>query len=270
MKRLFFSAAMSALVAVAGFSAPAAVAQDSKVLATVNGEAITKRELDFATLELAPVLKRIPPSQRDEAVLNAIIDLRLLSEAARAAGMDESEDVKTRLRWLHSRALRDAYVDQNIMQSVSDADMEARYKQVVTDQPAEMEVHARHILVDAEDKAKALIKELDGGADFVTLAKTHSTGPSGPRGGDLGFFGKGRMVPAFEQAAFALKPGQHTPEPVQTRFGWHVIKVEEAREQPKPAYEAIKEQIRESIAGERLREHVTNLRAKAKIETQNQ
>ena len=266
MKRLVLTAVASTMLASVSFGVPVASAQENKVLATVNGQEITKRELDFATLELAPVLKRIPPSQRDEAVLNAIIDLRLLSNAARADGMEDSDDVKTRLRWLHNRALRDAYVDQKIMQSVSDADLEARYKQVIGDQPPETEARARHILVKTRDEAMALIKQLDDGADFATLAKTHSTGPSGPRGGDLGYFGKGRMVPAFEQAAFALKTGQHTPEPVQTRFGWHVIKVEDLREQPKPAYEAVKEQIRESIAGERLQAHVAELRSKAKIE----
>ncbi|MGI9464485.1 MAG: peptidylprolyl isomerase, partial [Aestuariivirgaceae bacterium] len=97
-------------------------------------------------------------------------------------------------------------------------------------------------------------------------AKAKSTGPSGPRGGDLGFFGKGRMVPGFEKAAFELKAGEYSKTPVKTRFGWHIIKVEEAREKAKPAFDTVKDQIRESIAGERLQKMLVDMRANAKIE----
>ncbi len=89
-------------------------------------------------------------------------------------------------------------------------------------------IHARHILVKTEDEAKTIVEQLKGGADFVDLAKKKSIGPSAPQGGDLGFFGRGQMVPEFEKAAFALKPGQIS-EPVRTQFGWHIILVEEAQ-----------------------------------------
>ena len=194
------------------------------------------------------------------------LDIRLGANAGKAAGLTETPEVKSRMRWLENRALRDAFVDTQVMKAISDADIRTRYDQVIGQQPSELELHARHILVKTEDEAKAIITELGGGADFVELAKAKSTGPSGPRGGDLGFFGKGRMVPQFEQAAFTLKPGEYSKSPVQTQFGWHIIKIEESREKPKPAFDTVKDQVRESIAGERLQALITGLRAKAKIE----
>jgi peptidyl-prolyl cis-trans isomerase C len=108
--------------------------------------------------------------------------------------------------------------------------VKARYEQEVAAVPPEEEISARHILLETEEEAKALITELDAGKDFAELAKEKSTGPSAGNGGDLGYLTKGRMVPEFEAAAFALTPGQYGKEPVKTQFGWHVIKVEERRE----------------------------------------
>ena len=259
---------LSPIIAALAFSAVAVspLAAQDKTLATVNGVPITESEINLAKEDLSAALQRIPPSQQDEAVLNAVIDLRLLADAAKAAGMLDTPAVKSRMRWLESRALRDAFVDSNVLKTIGDAELRARYDQVIGQQPTETEVHARHILVKTEDEAKAIITELDGGADFVELAKAKSTGPSGPRGGDLGFFGKGRMVPEFEKAAFTLKAGEHTKTPVKTQFGWHIIKVDETRDKPKPAFESVKEQVRESVAGERLQKLLVDLRAKAKIE----
>ncbi|MGI9464977.1 MAG: peptidylprolyl isomerase, partial [Aestuariivirgaceae bacterium] len=163
-------------------------------------------------------------------------------------------------------ALRDAYVENNVTSKITDEQVRARYDDVIGKQPAETEIRARHILSKTEDEAKAIIAELDKGGDFAELAKAKSTGPSGPRGGDLGFFGKGQMVPQFEKAAFALEPGAHSPAPVQTQFGWHVIKIEESREKPKPAFDTVKDQVRNAIAGERIQAALQELRAKVKIE----
>jgi peptidyl-prolyl cis-trans isomerase C len=118
-----------------------------------------------------------------------------------------------------------------VVDPVSDADIKARYEQEIAAVPPEEEISARHILLETEEAAKAVIAELDAGKDFAELAKEKSTGPSAAQGGDLGFFTKGRMVPEFEAAAFdALTPGEYGKEPVKTQFGWHVIKVEERRE----------------------------------------
>ncbi|NNE24315.1 MAG: peptidylprolyl isomerase [Rhizobiales bacterium] len=260
------SPTLAAMLLTLSVLTPLPATAQEKVVATLNGEPVTETEIKLAKEDLGSVLQRIPANQRDEAVLNAVIEVRLLAAAGKAAGLSDTPEVKSRMRWLESRALRDAFVETNVANTISDADLKARYDLVIGQQPAEQELHARHILVKTEDEAKAIITELDGGADFVEQAKAKSTGPSGPRGGDLGFFGKGRMVPQFDKAAFELKVGEHSKTPVQTRFGWHIIKVEEAREKPKPAFEDVKEQVRDSMANERLQKLVTELRAKAKIE----
>ena len=126
--------------------------------------------------------------------------------------------------------------------------------------------YARHILVKTEDEAKAIIKELDDGADFEATAKEKSTGPSGPNGGDLGFFGKGQMVPEFETAAFALDKGSFTKEPVQTQFGWHVIKVEDKRPQEKPKFEDVAAQLRQQLIRERYETVMAELKADTPVE----
>ncbi|MEO0547813.1 MAG: peptidylprolyl isomerase, partial [Pseudomonadota bacterium] len=134
--------------------------------------------------------------------------------------------------------------------SVDEASMKARYDKEIGSATPEQEVSARHILVKTEEEAKSIIAELDGGADFVELAKTKSTGPSGPKGGELGFFGKGRMVPEFETAAFALEKGAYTKEPVKSQFGYHVIRVDDKRDKPLPSYEASKQQLRQVMLSE--------------------
>ena len=140
--------------------------------------------------------------------------------------------------------------------------MKARYDAEIANFPTETEVSARHILLETEEAAKEVIAELDGGADFAELAKTKSTGPSGPSGGDRGYLGKGRMVPEFEAAAFALEKGAHSAEPVKTQFGWHVIKKEDERESQPPSYDQVKDQIRQLVAQEKYLELIKVAREK--------
>ena len=132
-----------------------------------------------------------------------------------------------------------------------------------------VELRARHILVETGEAAADLIKQLDEGADFAALAQEHSTGPSGPRGGELGFFGRGQMVGPFEEAAFALEDGQHSREPVQTQFGFHVIKVEERRAVTPPSFEDSVDQLREEAAQFAGQKYVEELRATADIQRFN-
>src|SRR5690606_36060757 len=136
----------------------------------------------------------------------------------------------------------------------------ARYdKEIAALEPQE-EIRARHILLKSREEAEAVIDKLEAGADFVELAKTESAGPSGPTGGDLGFFGKGQMVPEFENAAFALADGEFTRDPVQTQFGWHVIPREEHRTQPPPEFDAVKDQVRQIVMGEKYRALLADIR----------
>jgi peptidyl-prolyl cis-trans isomerase C len=142
----------------------------------------------------------------------------------------------------------------------------ARYETFLEENPPKQEIKARHILLENEEDAKAVIEALDGGADFAELAKERSTGPSGANGGDLGFFTADMMVADFSDAAFALEPGSYSAEPVQTQFGWHVILVEETREGAQPPLDEVREQLVAELQTQAVQEMLTELRAAAGVE----
>ena len=125
---------------------------------------------------------------------------------------------------------------------------------------------ARHILVKTEPEAKEIIAELDKGADFATLAKDQSTGPSAAQGGDLGWFSANQMVAPFSEAVIALENGKYTSEPVKTQFGWHVIIREDSRDQTPPSFESVKEQMRPAVQREKIQQYIDGLRKTAKVE----
>ncbi|WP_421856945.1 peptidylprolyl isomerase [Oricola sp.] len=221
------------------------------VVGTVAGMPVTERDLDMTFTDLQDQLGQVPDADRRIAALTALIDIRTLAEKAEAAGMAETDDFKARLEFLRQRALHNAFFRQEVVEKITDADVRARYDREVAATPPENEVRARHILLETEDDAKAVIAELDGGADFEQLAKDRSTGPSGPSGGDLGYFSRGRMVPEFEAAAFALDVGAYSSAPVRTDFGWHVIKLEDRRQVQPPAFADVEAQIRSVLLRER-------------------
>lgn len=245
-------------------SAPS-FAQDDAV-AKVGDTVITGADVDRASKILDSRLTQVPEAQRREVVIQALIDLQVVANAAREAGIEDSEAFKFERDFLEAQALRDIYLDEKVESTISDADVKARYDEEVAKLDPAEEIHARHILVETEDEANALIKELDNGADFAELAKEHSTGPSGPQGGDLGYFSKGQMVPEFEEAAFALEPGAHTKQPVKTQFGYHVIEVEDRRQQEPPAFSDVAEQLRQAMVREKLAQALQDLREAASIE----
>lgn len=241
-------------LAVAGISAFmvfAAVAQDNgkdKVIASVNGVDITERELALAEVDLAQQFAQTPEEDRKAAVLNALIDIKTLALAAEKEGLADDPNFKARMAFTRARTLHNNYFQKKALETIDDDQLKARYDTEVKGFAGEPEIKARHILVETEDEARAIITELDGGADFAELAKTKSTGPSGPGGGDLGYFTKGQMVPEFEKAAFELENGNYTKDPVKTQFGWHVILKEDDRDQQPPAFEEVKEQVRQLVA----------------------
>ncbi|NQU61612.1 MAG: peptidylprolyl isomerase [Rhodospirillales bacterium] len=149
--------------------------------------------------------------------------------------------------------------------SITEADLKARYAEFAKETAGSEQVHARHILVEAEDTAKGIIEKLDKGGDFAELAKKNSTGPSASSGGDLGLFGKGQMVPAFEAAAFKLKKGEYTKAAVKTQFGWHIIKVEDRKSAGPPSYEEVKDTIRNELSEQAGTDYIKRLRSAAKI-----
>jgi peptidyl-prolyl cis-trans isomerase C len=244
-----------------------ALAQDGKTVATVDGKTITESDLTLAEGELGQQFANLPAEQRRAAALSAIIEIRLLSEEAVKKGLDKQTEFQQRMAFLNQRALHAALIDSEVAGKITDADVRARYDKEIAARPPVNEVHARHILVKTKEEAEAIIKQLDGGADFQKLANEHTTDPSGKSsGGDLGYFGPGQMVPEFETAAFALENGQYTKQPVQTQFGWHIIKVEDKRSQQPPAFDDVKDEFRSLLLREKYFELVKSLRGAASVD----
>ena len=235
------------------------------VIATVAGVEILESELTLAEGDLDPQFARLPDEQRRVAALAAVIDIKTLARKAETAKLDDTEEFKRLMAFQRDRALHNAIFKSEVVDPVSDADLQARYEKEIAAVPADEEISARHILLETEDAAKAAIAELEAGKDFAELAKEKSTGPSAAQGGDLGFFTKGRMVPEFEAVAFTLQAGEYAKEPVKTQFGWHVIKVEERRETAPPAFEEVSDQVRQVVMRERYGELIRAARSETEI-----
>ncbi len=237
------------------------------VVATINGKPITEADLEVAESELDQEFAQLPPPQRRAAALSAVIEIRLMADEATAKGFDKDPAFQQRLEFQKNRALHSTVVENEVAKALKNADIRARYDQEVANTPPVNEVKARHILVKTKEEAEAIIKQLDGGAKFEDLANEKTTDPSGKTsGGDLGWFGPGQMVPEFEQAATALQPGSYTRTPVQSQFGWHVIKVEDKRAKQPPAFDQVKDQVRSVLLREKYFALVKGLRGAAKIE----
>ena len=271
MVRAFFTrstvAAMTSLFVLG--AAGGAFAQDAEkesVVVTVNGKVITTTELGYVSAELGPRLAQMPAEQQKAALTQVVVDLALVAQSAEEQKLDQTDEFKKQMAFLRMRALRNEYFRKNVDEAITDADLKAAYEEQIGAAPVRQQVKARHILLKEEAEALAVVKELDGGADFAELAKTKSTGPSGPNGGDLGFFGQGQMVPAFEAAAFALDKGAYTKAPVKTQFGWHVILAEDKKDQPKPAFEKVEKDLRSFLAQQKFSALLNELKAKATIE----
>ena len=241
----------------------AAPVSPDTVVATVNGRAITEGDVALALTPPQPG-EQLTPEQRRARALSAIIDVRSVVAKAEEAGLDDA-DLQRRVAFLRDRELQNSYLSQTIEPSITEALLRERYDREVGSVPPVEEVRARHILLETEEDARAVIEELQAGADFAELARARSTGPSAATGGDLGYFGPGRMVPAFDEAARALPVGEFTTDPVQTQFGFHVILVEDKRPVEPPTFEQVREQVREVVTRERYIETLREARSAAEI-----
>lgn len=251
------------VAAVIGF-VPLPAAADDVVVARVNGVDIKQSDLDFAASEVGSRLASLPVDDRKRLLLQYVIENELMAGAGQTDSLDKADSFQARVKYHERRALRDAFFDVKITGAVSEADAKQIYDAQIGQLKPEQEVHARHILVSTEAEAKEVAERLKKGEDFAALAKEKSKDP-GAEGGDLGFFARGQMLKPFEDAAFALEVGQIS-EPVQTQFGWHIIKVEEKRDQALPTFDQVKGAIIAQLVQAKAQEVVTGLRDSAKIE----
>ncbi|ASP34764.1 peptidylprolyl isomerase [Labrenzia sp. VG12] len=254
------------LLAVSLGSASLSAQEPDDVVAKVGDAEITEADMAFAAQDLGQELQRFPPAQWRKLLLDVMIDMELMAQAARDEGLDKDPDFQKQLEFLQLRALRNAYLGEKINGDISDDAVKAAYDKEFADYEGPEELNARHILVKEKAEADDIIKELDGGADFAELAREKSTGPSGPNGGSLGYFTKGQMVKPFEDAVLALEPGTYTKEPVETQFGWHVIKLEDKRRQDKPAFEDVAQGLRQQLMREAYDARMAELKNEVSIE----
>jgi peptidyl-prolyl cis-trans isomerase C len=267
--RLIFS---KALLMVGFLAAPMiahaqVVQQDlpQNTVVTVNGMAITYDDISMAENELMGLVGQLPERQRFETLVSFMVERLLAANAARAAGLENSAEVEKRVSFLKQKALQDVYVGQLLMERVDEASLTAYYQENIVDGPKQEEVRARHILVDSREEAEAVIAAVKNGGDFIELAKKRSKGPSGAGGGDLGYFDRDAMVAPFSEAAFKLKKGKISA-PVNTQFGWHVIKLEDRRTKPTPALDDVRDQIYQILIGEARRGIYEEMRQGADVQ----
>jgi peptidyl-prolyl cis-trans isomerase C len=260
------AAALAGLVASMGTST-GAMAQE-KVVAKVNDKVITEADLKLADAEIGSELGNLPDATKRRVLIEFLIENQLFADAAEGQKLGTGKAYDERLQYWKRRALRDTYFDASIKDGVGEAEAKKLYEAQVAQIKPEEEVKARHILVKSEDKAKEIAIKIASGDDklFAEQAKAHSEDPgTKDEGGDLGFFGRGQMVPQFEEAAFKLKKGEISA-PVQSQFGWHLIKVDDKRTKQPPEFAAVKERILASMVHRKAQELATDMRSKAKLE----
>jgi peptidyl-prolyl cis-trans isomerase C len=246
---------------------PSAGSAADPTVARVNGVDIRESDLAMAEQDIGQNLQNAPPETQREQLIAYVTDIILVSQAADAGNkkLAEDPDFKHHLAFIRSKMLMGLQLRDEAKGAVTEEAERKLYEDAVKPMGAEEEVHARHILVETEDEAKAIVEQLKGGADFAALAKEKSKDPGAADGGDLGYFTKDQMVPEFSEVAFKMYPGQLS-NPVKTQFGWHVIKVEDKRMRPVPELETIKEQIDAYLVRRAQSEYVGKLRQTAKIE----
>lgn len=232
---------------------------------TVNGSSISAEVLEvYSNGRYRKGVAELTDEERT-AGLDEVKDIFLLASLAKTQKLDKKPEVVAQLalqsKSVLAQAVIGAFMEAN---PVSDDELLAEYKNLSANTSAQ-QFKARHILVETEDEANALIKKLDSKADFAELAKESSTGPSGPQGGDLGWFSPESMVQPFSEAVALLEDGAYTKAPVQTQFGWHVILREETRSNPPPPFDDVKEQIRPAVEQRKFQEYLDEQKAKAKI-----
>ena len=261
-RSLLLAAVLSSLSLPALAAAPASA---DPVVAVVNGKEIHRSEVIDAQQSI-PQARQMPLEQIYDQLLDQVITNELVLDQAKKAKLEDDPQVKAAFKDAQSAILRRAWVAKRVDSDITEPQVKARFDELVkTVQPQE-QVHARHILVDSEDAAKAVLADLKSGVSFEDEAKAKSKDPSAKtNGGDLGYITEGETVKEFSEVAFKLKPGEITQTPVKTQFGWHVIKVEDRRMAPPPTYDEAKGQVRQQLAQEDIAKVIDGLKKAATV-----
>lgn len=245
-----------------------ALAQNDPVIAKVNGTEIRESDLAMAEEDVGqnPQLQAMSGDAKRDYLVSYLTDVILAAKAAEGKKVADQKEFKGRLAFIRNKLLMETLLQQEGKAALTEAAMKSVYDDAVKQMGNEQEVRARHILVPSEDEAKAVLAEIKKGTDFAELAKQKSKDPgAAAEGGDLGYFGKGQMVPEFADTAFKLDKGQ-VSDPVKTQFGWHIIKVEDKRTKPVPEFDKVKDQIETYVQRKAQAEFIQKLQQGAKVE----
>ena len=267
MRRLPITTICAAFLLSASLLPFAAYAQDSDVVARVNGRDITAADLAVAEEMYSQQLGSMPEDAKRSVLVNALIELRVIADAARDEGVADNAAYKRQIAFFEAQTLRSVFMDTEVAAAVTDEAVRAAYDEQAAKIPPVEEVRLRHILLATKEAADEVIKALQSGQDFAAIAIERSLDTtSKEKGGDLGFVVAGQTIAEVDAAAASLQPGQFTASAVQSPFGFHVVKVEERRQRPAPAFDTISDQIRQSLQAAEEKRIVDTLRANAKVE----
>jgi peptidyl-prolyl cis-trans isomerase C len=249
-------------------SSTASTASSSPPVATVNGEPISRDFFEFYVKGITgKSSSELSAEQRDQALDN-LIRAKLIAKKAEKDGLVKDADTANMLELTRLNVLQQVSSEKYLKdRKATEQELRSEYETQVAALPR-LEYHARHILVATEDFANKLIAQLDKdkGANFAELAKRESMDSSKEQGGDLGWFSPDRMVKPFSDAVVALKPGEYTHKPVQTQYGWHIIKLEETRDLQAPAYDSVKQRLEQMVQTKKFKAYADDLVKNAKVE----
>jgi len=261
------------IVAVAGLALLAGCQQKTTApaasgppVATVDGQPVNRDLYEFYVKNVAgKEPSELTAQQRDQALDN-LVRAKVIAEQAQKDGTVTDKDTSAMLELTRLNVLQNAVSEKYLKdRKPTEQELRAEYETQVAGM-SKLEYHARHILVATEPFAAKLIAELDKGAKFEDLAKRESMDTSKESGGDLGWFTPDRMVKPFSDAVMALKPGEFTHTPVQTQFGWHVIKLDETRDVAPPPFDSVKQRLEQMVQAKKFKSYVDDLMKTAKIE----
>jgi peptidyl-prolyl cis-trans isomerase C len=236
------------------------------VVALVDGHEIRNSDVDEALQQLPPEYRNMPSEDLRNAVVEQLIDRHLMVKRARDQGLNNDPSVRNTMKQLEARVLEQTYLRRTVESKVTDEAVRRRYERDKDTLKRDKQVRARHILVKTREEAMDILREVSRGKDFAELAREKSIGPSKTQGGDLGYFTREAMLPAFSQMAFSLKKGEVGRAPVQTQYGWHVIKVEDIKDAAPPAFEEARDELRSEMGEEVIDSEIKRLREDAKVE----
>lgn len=255
---------MYSVIAVSAISANA-IAED-KVIATVNGEKVYEAELK-RNLDQIPNYDELPTEQQKlikEKIVDAVTKLRAVVQEAKKLNVQNSKEFKDTLADFEQQLMYSTLLERHVESSVTEAKLKAYYNKNKKEY-TQTKAKASHILLNTEKEANEIIQKLKAGSNFAELAREFSIGPSAQNGGDLGWFDKNTMVPEFSNATFALSKGKYTTKPVQTQFGWHVIKLDDKMVNTPSLYEDVKDKIKETIMQTEVEKYLEKIIKKSEI-----